>query len=130
MFVIVIHIGIRLDIAYLYRRIAVDATSPDTSFIIIAIAIDTETSEIEYKREKRHLMSSKLRYNEKNRNNHDTYDKKWCCWYTAFKFVKKTKSEYDSYYDNPHLTQTEVKNNGIFVFDLDRNLVLHELIVP
>ena len=127
---IVLHIGIRLDIAYLYRRIAVDATSPDTSFIIIAITIDTESREIENKREKCHLMGSKLGYYEKNRNNHDTYDKKWCCWYPSLKFIKKTKSQYNAYDDNTHLTQTQVKNNGIFVFDLDRNLVLHRVIVP
>lgn len=46
------------------------------------------------------------------------------------KLIKKTESQDDSDDNNPHLTQTEVKNNGVFVFYLDRNLVLHGLILP
>lgn len=130
MFMIALNIGVRLDVSDFQRRIAIDTARPDSSLIIASITIDTKARDIEYKREKCHLMGSKFRYHEKNCDNHYTDDEKWRCRYATFKFVKKTKSEYDPYYDNPHLTQTKVKNNGIFVFDLDRNLVLHELIVP
>lgn len=75
-------------------------------------------------------MCTEFRDNEKNTNNDHTDDKKWGIWYSALKFIEKPKSQDNSYDDNPHLTQTEVKNNGIFVFYLDRNLVLHEIILP
>jgi len=75
-------------------------------------------------------MRAKFGNDEENTNNNDTDDKKWCIWDSPLKFVKNTKSKDNSDDDNAHLTQTEVKYDGIFVFYLNRNLVLHVQILP
>lgn len=75
-------------------------------------------------------MGSKFCHYKENTNNYDADNEKWGIWYSALKFIKKTESKYHSDNNNPHLTQTQVKNNGIFVFYLNRNLVLHGLILP
>lgn len=75
-------------------------------------------------------MRPKFGNNEENTNNHHTDDKKWGVWYSSLEFIKNTKSQDNSDDDNAHLTQTQVKYDGIFVFYLNRNLVLHSQILP
>lgn len=75
-------------------------------------------------------MGTKFGNDEENTDNNDADDEKWCIWYSPLEFVKNTKSKDDSDDDNAHLTQTEVKYDGIFVFYLNRNLVLHVQILP
>lgn len=75
-------------------------------------------------------MGTEFGNNETNPDNDNTDDEKRGIWYSALKLVKKPKSEDNSDDDNAHLTQTKVKNDGIFVFDLNGNLVLHRAILP
>ena len=75
-------------------------------------------------------MRAKFGNDEENTDNNDTDDKKWRIWDSPLEFVKNTKSKDNSDDDNAHLTETEVKYYGIFVFYLNRNLVLHIQILP
>lgn len=75
-------------------------------------------------------MGTEFRNYKTNTDNDHTDDEKRGIGYSALKLVKKAKSEDNSDDDNAHLTQTKVKNDGIFVFDLDRDLVLHRAILP
>ncbi len=75
-------------------------------------------------------MSPKFGNNKENTDNHDTEDEEWGIWNSPLELIKKTKSEDNSDDDNAHLTQTQVKYDGIFVFYLNRNLVLHVQILP
>lgn len=75
-------------------------------------------------------MCSKFCNNKENAHDNDADDEKWCIWYSSLKFIKQSKCENHSNDNNAHLTQTQVKNNGIFVFYLDRDLVLHTQIMP
>lgn len=75
-------------------------------------------------------MGAKFCDNKENTKYNSADDKKWRIRNSALEFVKNTKSKDNSDDDNAHLTQTEVKYDGIFVFYLNRNLVLHGQILP
>ena len=118
------------DVADFERRIAIHTSSPDTTFPIRTVAIYFIACDIEKKRKKSHLVSTKFCYQEKDTDNQDTNDYEGSFRNLSIEFIKESEGKNQSHNDNTHLSQTESENNSIFIFYLDRDFILHIHILP
>ena len=121
---------VRIHIADLQHGIAIHTSRPHSSLPTTPITIDLETSKIEEKRQKCHLMCLKFCHNHKYQNEKYADDKKWRIGYSALEFVENAERQDHSNDDNAYLTQAELEDDGILVFYLDRDFILHDSILP